>query len=180
MKGSIFNKAILTAAAAAIVAVVYAPGGAVAGADTDSDKAAVMKMESIKQNYLAGVRLEALRTHNEVKETSIGSPSVWLTSVDASRVNMVTNRVDKDASHTVEIAGRSYSVSGDMGAWALKQNPSIRFAKDPMTGNLVDKSNANIYADAAGRVFYFESDSTVKGFVALGERTTAYGYSSPR
>jgi hypothetical protein len=180
MKGCILKRIVLTTLVAGLVATAYSPVDAVAGSAEGAEKAAVMKIETIKQNYIAGVRLEALRTHNEITKTDAGTPAVWLARVDAKEVNMVTNRRDKAAGSTIEIEGRSYNVGGEMGAWALKQNPSIRFARDPMTNNLVDKSGAAIYADASGRVFYFESDSTLKGFLALGERTTAYGYSEPK
>ncbi len=62
----------------------------------------------------------------------------------------------------------------------MRLNPSTRFAKDPLTDRAVDKSCAVIYADASGRVYYFESEAAYSAFMALAEGSTVAGYTPAR
>lgn len=138
--------------------------------------------ETVRQNYLASLRLEALKTKNTIPaniETS-SSTGAWLKRVKANEVNMVTNRYVGKMQNEVKVDGKTYFVSGESYAWTLQQNPSIRFAKDPFTNKIIDKADAVIFVDASGRTLYFESDDAHKNFMALAEKSTAFGYQSPK
>lgn len=139
-------------------------------------------LESVKQNYLASIRLEALKTKNNVPDRSeINSPaSFWLKRARATEINMVTNRMTKELQGKVVMNEKVYYTPGESFALTLQQNPSLRFAKDPLTNKSVDKANAVIYADASGRALYFESDDTYKKFISLAEEESVFGYSKPK
>ncbi|MFQ5736914.1 MAG: hypothetical protein ACE5GY_08645 [Thermodesulfobacteriota bacterium] len=161
--------------AAALVA--FAGGSAFAG----TNDGAIAKLEAAKGSYLASVRLEALQAKSAVPaKIATGPASQWLSRVNASDVNMATNRYEKRTHETVTLAGKTYYVGGASYAMNMKNNPSTRFANDPLTNNRVDKADALIYADASGRVFYFESEKTHGDFIGLASPETVYGYSEPR
>lgn len=140
----------------------------------------VVLLESVRQNYLASLRLEALKTGNIAPDNMMsGSAGNWLKRVNASEVNMVTNRRLKDGQDTVLIKGKAYHTSGESYVWTMQQNPSIRFAKDPFTGKTIDKADAVIFANASGKVLYFESEESYKGFIGLAVQETVFGYTKP-
>ncbi len=175
MKRTVIGKVAIAVGMAALVAGIYLPNTASA--------APVQELESAKQSYLASIRAEAIRTNSEIpSHVNAGTPSDWLTRVDASKVNMVTNRVEEHAQNSVDINGRSYSVASDSYARTLKLNPSLRLATDPITGKKIDKSEAQTFADASGKVFYFANDSSFKSFLALGTQNndTVFGYSEAK
>ncbi len=146
------------------------------------DNRAVLLLESVKQNYLASLRLEALKTGNSVPgRNQINSPSdFWMKRVKAGDVNMVTNRYTRDPQTKVIMGGKIYYTSGESYAGTMQQNPSLRFTKDPVTNKTVDKAEAVIYIDASGRALYFESEDTYEKFVSLAEQETVYGYTPPK
>ena len=142
----------------------------------------IVLLETVRQNYLASLRLEALKTKNTrpAKIETTGSIEAWLKRVKAEEVNMVTNRYVGKTQNEVKVSGKAYFVSGESYVWALQQNPSVRFAKDPFTNKIIDKADATIFVDASGRVLYFESDDAHKSFMALAERDTVFGYTAPK
>ena len=170
----------LMAFTTAAIAPQEALAGTEAGLETgsfDDNYLAEVRMEGIRQSYLAGLRREAIRAGAEMPKTGTdgGTASMWLTMVDASAVNMVTNSVDESAVKSVQIDGMAYNVNGEIGALTMTKNPSTRLARDPLTNKTVDKSTAAIFADASGRVYYFESPSTHKEFMALANAEAVYG-----
>ncbi|MBI5407654.1 MAG: hypothetical protein HZA18_08180 [Nitrospirae bacterium] len=150
--------------------------------NTAGDNHAFLLLESVKQNYLASLRLEALKTGNTVPgRDQINSPAnFWMKRVKAGEVNMVTNHYTKDPQTQVIMGGKIYYTSGESYTWTMQQNPSIRFAKDPVTNKTIDKAEAVIYIDASGRALYFESGDTYERFVGLAEQETVYGYTPPK
>ena len=148
---------------------------------TGIDNRATLLLESVKQNYLASIRLEALRTKNAIPDRAqINSPAgFWMKRVKTDEINMVTNRYTTELQSRVILGGKVYYTLGESYAWTMQQNPSIRFAKDPLTGKTIDKADAIIYIDADGRALYFESEGTYKKFLALAEQETVYGYTEP-
>lgn len=143
---------------------------------------AILILESVRQNYLAHVRLESLRAKSTMPSMNhAGNPAnVWLKRVMPSEVNMVTNRYTQQAQSAVRMDGKVYYTSGEVYVMNLKENPSIRFAKDPISGRTIDKADADIYIDASGRALYFGTDDSFKSFIALAESETAFGYSKPK
>lgn len=165
---------------AAIVSVAALPGRCRAESGITQEEQAVIVVRDIRQNYLASLRKEALRTKNAPSKNVSASPGLWLTRVNSEEVNMATNRYEKKAQEMVELNGKVYYATGEGCAVNMRLNPSIRFAKDPMTGKTVDKSEAITYADASARVFYFATDTAYRSFIALADKETAYGYTAPR
>lgn len=46
----------------------------------------------------------------------------------------------------------------------LEKQPSVRTARDPVTGEDVDKAKAVIVQDASGKVLYFASEATLRRY----------------
>lgn len=138
-------------------------------------------LESVRQNYLANVRLEALKSKSTMPLRShADNPShVWLRRVMPSQVNMVTNMYTQDSQTAVQIDGKLYYTHREPYIINLRENPSIRFANDPVTGRTIDKAEAAVYIDASGRALYFKSDDTFRNFIALAGQDTVYGYTTP-
>lgn len=176
---SIGTRLMAVLVAAAAVGVFGFQGPALAS-DAHTDKEAVVKLESIWQSYCASIRHEAMKTGHELDEAQLqGSASAWLTRVSPEEVNMVTNRVAHGTTESISLNGKSYFISDEGYARTLKTNTTLRFSTDPLTGARVDKATAATFADASGRVFYFESEKTCKDFLSLADEGTVYGYSSP-
>ncbi len=172
MKRRILEKAVMAA-----VFGVFIGGSAIAG----TNQGAIANLEAAKESYLGAVRLEALQAKSAVPEhIATGPASQWLTRVSAAEVNMATNRVEKRAQETVTLGGKTYYTAGAAWSENMRLNPTTRFASDPLTNRAVDKADAVIYADASGRVFYFESEKSYGDFIGLATPETVYGYSEPR
>lgn len=152
--------------------------GARADMDDTASKTAVSKLRSVWEHYRASVRHEALRAGKKPpsKEALKGSVSQWLKKVSPEEVNMVTNKVEKGESKSVMLNGKTYYVSNEGYASTLTRNSTLRFAADPMTGEKIDKSLADTYADAAGKVLYFASEKTYKEFLGLASSEEIHGY----
>ena len=93
---------------------------------------------------------------------------------------MSTNTFAKTAQKEINLDGSKYFASGTGHEANLARNASARFAVDPLTNKKVNKASAATYADASGRVFYFESDESFNGFIALATPQTVYGYSAAK
>ncbi len=156
----------------------YAAGGA----KTADNTQAILILESVRQNYLAHVRLESLRMKNTMPAMSHADnpANVWLKKVMPSEINMVTNRYTNQTQSATQMDGKVYYTSGEPYIMTLKENPSIRFATDPVSGRTIDKAEAEIYIDVSGRALYFSTDESFKNFIALAETGTAFGYSKPK
>lgn len=139
---------------------------------------AIAKLQTIREAHIAKKRLEALKTGNHGGINS-GPASSWITKVNPNEVNMVTNHFESEAQGVIKIDGNSYYGSCEGCAENMKNNPSTRFATDPFTNSVVDKSKASIFADASGRVWYFESENSHKDLIGLVDRETLFGYAKP-
>ncbi len=170
MKTSI--RTFFTAAALSLLIVSSMPAKSPAKAALSTETTqSVLILKSIHQNYLASLRSESVKANGFSSEVRIseGSPSEWLTRVDADDVNIVTNRLATGGQMKVSIEGSDYYVVNKYYASTLKNNLVLRSATDPYTNKRVNKSEAVIYADASGRVFYFESSDSFDGFLALAD-----------
>jgi len=166
MKRKVIEKMVIAATFAVFAAGSFIP--VTASAETGhADRCVVARLKTIEQNYRAHLRAEALRVKKSAAIGEVGPASSWLTRVTPEEVNMVTNRHDGKKQSTLSLNGKSYFCPDNAYAVNLSRNPSTRFAKDPLTDKRVDKSDAVIYADASGRVYYFESEDTYKGFIGL-------------
>ncbi len=167
---------IMIIAVFASIAAFSANAAAETGPVDAANRKALATLQAVKENYAASLRMEAIRSKNPVNGVRVTGPaSLWLKKVNPDQVNMVTNRFYGSRQEAISIGGRDYYISGAY-AFTLRQNPSIRFALDPLTERKVDKSAAMTYADASGRVFYFESEDTFRNFIGLASPGTIYGY----
>lgn len=184
MRKKQIKRLLLAGIMTAFVAGTVMSGNSMAaeGVNSAEGNQAVMILESVRQNYLASVRLEALKSNITlpVKSHADSPANAWLKRVKPSEVNMVTNRYSQSAKNAVKMEGKLYYTSGEAYVANLKQNPSIRFAKDPISGRTIDKAEAAIYIDASGRALYFKTDDSFKNFLALAESGTVYGYTKPK
>lgn len=67
----------------------------------------------------------------------------------------------------VEVEGKTYFGCCELCKGRLARDPSARSAKDPVSGELVDKVNAVIAKRPTGEVVYFESKATYERYRTL-------------
>jgi len=85
--------------------------------------------------------------------------------VDPGIVCMVTDKVMGKPQIPVEVNGKTYYGCCKNCVGKLKGNPSIRAAKDPVSGVVIDKSMAFIMEGPDGDALYFESALTAGKFI---------------
>lgn len=153
----------------------------VSGANAGDNMEAIAKLQSVKESYAASLRLEAIQAKNSPESVRVTGPATqWLKRVSLEEVNMVSNRHIGTKQASISIDGRTYFGAGEGYASTLKENAAVRTAVDPYTNKRIDKASATAYADASGRVFYFESEGSYSDFIGLATPETVYGYSAPR
>ncbi len=165
-------RTILATAAASLFIVTSMPTASTAEVvETSETSASIRVLESIHQSYLASLRSESVKANgfSSKIEISEGQASEWLTRVDAKDVNIVTNRLVTADQMKVSVEGSDYYVINKYYESTLKKNLTLRSATDPYTGKHVNKAEAVIYVDASGRAFYFESNESFDGFLALAD-----------
>ncbi|HZX48887.1 MAG TPA: hypothetical protein VFF47_06705 [Nitrospirota bacterium] len=138
---------------------------------------AIRLLESVRQNYYAYERLVSLKNNYAVNINKNVPAKMWLKKVNASEVNMVTNRFTGEQQNAVIINNKHYFANGKEYAFNLQDNSSLLYSIDPLTNMTIDKADAVTYSDASGRVLYFESDMTFERFLGLANTETLYGYS---
>lgn len=94
-------------------------------------------------------------------------PTGPLAKVDPKTVCMVNEMAMGKDQIPVEVDGKTYYGCCEMCKNTLAKDASKRTAVDPISGNEVDKAKAVIGAQEDGRVFYFESEETLKKLNAL-------------
>lgn len=87
---------------------------------------------------------------------------------DASQVCMVNDQFMGRPQIPVAVEGRTYYGCCAMCEGKLKQQPEARIARDPVTGQEVDKATAVIVQDAQGKVMYFASEDTLRKYTTKG------------
>ncbi len=83
---------------------------------------------------------------------------------DPTQVCMVNNQFMGKPQIPIEVEGRTYYGCCAMCKERLGTDPSSRTARDPVTGETVDKSAAVIIQDATGKVLYFASEDTLRRY----------------
>lgn len=86
---------------------------------------------------------------------------------DSSQVCMVNNQFMGRAQIPVEVEGKTYFGCCEMCKGRLAREPSSRSAKDPVSGEVVDKASAVIAKKPSGEVVYFESKETFERYRTL-------------
>jgi YHS domain-containing protein len=83
---------------------------------------------------------------------------------DPSQVCMVNDQFMGRPQIPIAVEGRTYYGCCAMCKDRLGKEPTTRLARDPVTGEQVDKSLAVIVQDASGKVMYFASEETLQRF----------------
>jgi len=96
-----------------------------------------------------------------------GAQATGLFGVERSEVCVVADRAPGEPTFAVELDGKTYHVCCAKCEARLKEDPSLRYSVDPVTGRAVDKADAFIAVVEDGRAFYFESEKTARIFDAI-------------
>lgn len=83
---------------------------------------------------------------------------------DVSEVCMVNNQFMGRPQIPVEVDGKTYFGCCEMCRGRIANEPEVRTAQDPVTGEPVDKATAIIVQDAAGKLLYFASEDTLRRY----------------
>ncbi len=158
------TKAILTITILA-GALIFSCLGTARSSFMSARTLAVQNLRAIRANYLAAARARAIK-RGPIKAAQ-APPASWLQRVDTGRVCMVTNRLSQVPQTGIPLVGKTYYGACEGCAYNLRLNPSTRFAHDPYTGKRVDKADAAAFADASGRVWYFESAESEARFIRM-------------
>lgn len=89
-----------------------------------------------------------------------------LDRVEPDQVCMVNNRFMGSPQIPVSVGSKTYFGCCEMCKSRLTQDASARTATDPVSGAQVDKADAVIGKDAAGAVYYFETDTNLEQYSA--------------
>lgn len=108
----------------------------------------------------------ALRTFSFAENHQAADSPIAPKSVKASEVCMVNNSFMGRAQIPVQVDGKTYYGCCEGCVEKLKNNLSLRYANDPVTGNEVDKAKAFITVDPEGTALYFESRETAEAYSA--------------
>lgn len=96
-----------------------------------------------------------------------GAQATGLFGVERSEVCVVADRAPGEPTFAVELDGKTYHVCCTKCEARLKEDPSLRYSIDPVTGRAVDKADAFIAVTEDGMAFYFESEKTARIFDAI-------------
>lgn len=107
---------------------------------------------------------EAPATATQTTQASASLPAGWTRVTDVSQVCMVNDQFMGKPQIPVEVEGRTYYGCCAMCKDKLTQQPAARLARDPVTGEDVDKAKAVILQDAAGKVLYFANEDTLRRY----------------
>lgn len=88
-----------------------------------------------------------------------------LTVVETDKVCMVNDRFFNSPQIPVLVDGKTYYGCCAACKKTLNTDKSIRFSKDPVTGELVDKALAVIGSKKDGSVYYFKSKNNLAKYV---------------
>ena len=90
--------------------------------------------------------------------------SLALQRVESAKVCMINDKVFADVQIPVVVEGKTYYGCCEMCETKLKTNKESRFAIDPVSKKKVDKATSVIGATKKGKVYYFESEETLRNF----------------
>jgi YHS domain-containing protein len=91
-------------------------------------------------------------------------PSGLSRVTDVKEVCMVTDQFMGSPQIPVEVEGRTYYGCCAMCKERLNKEPAVRTARDPVSGEEVDKARAVIVQDASGKLLYFASEDTLRQY----------------
>ena len=116
---------------------------------------------------ISGCSSESINTvEDDLTGNVVGDFSNKLTQIEARYVCMVNDDSYLSEQILVQVEGKDY-YGCCMGCKArLNNDPSIRLAVDPISGNTVDKAIAVIGTNPSRDVYYFESLENLQSFVS--------------
>lgn len=83
---------------------------------------------------------------------------------DPSLVCMVNDTYMGRAQIRVEVAGKTYFGCCPNCETRLKNEPAVRAAIDPVSGEVVDKASAVLAQDASGAMLYFANEQNLRDY----------------
>jgi YHS domain-containing protein len=101
---------------------------------------------------------------SEADQAPAALPAGMTRIADASQVCMVNDQFMGRAQIPVVVDGRTYYGCCAQCKDKLANQSAARLARDPVTGEFVDKAQAVIVQDASGKVLYFASEATLRRF----------------
>lgn len=99
---------------------------------------------------------------------TVAAAGAPLQRVEPQKVCMVNDTVFQKDQIPVQVDGRTYYGCCEMCKGRLGTDAAIRSAKDPVTGQTVDKAKAVIGATPDGKVLYFENEKTFGSYGQSG------------
>jgi YHS domain-containing protein len=96
--------------------------------------------------------------------TAAALPAGMSRVADSSQVCMVNDQFMGKPQSPTEVEGRTYYGCCAMCKEKLEKQREMRVARDPVTGEEVDKAKAVIVQDARGKVLYFASEDTLRKY----------------
>ena len=88
----------------------------------------------------------------------------YLSPVEGKYICMVNNKRFDKVQIPTEVNGKTYYGCCSMCKAKLEQSQELREAKDPVSGNIVDKASAVIATGPDGLAYYFENEENMKKF----------------
>lgn len=98
------------------------------------------------------------------ERTQLALPAGLTRVTDTSQVCMINDQFMGRAQIPVVVEGRTYYGCCPACKEKLEKQPESRMAIDPATGEQVDKARAVIVQNSAGKVMYFASEETLRGY----------------
>lgn len=77
---------------------------------------------------------------------------------------MINDRYFNEKQIPVEVNGKTYYSCCEICETTLKSDPNSRIARDPISGNNVDKALSVKGAIASGKIYYFENRENLEKF----------------
>ena len=113
----------------------------------------------------AGDKAEPATTRSLLTDAAANAAAPALTRVaDVDKVCMVNDQYLGKSQIPVVVAGKTYFGCCPMCKEKLENSATARTAIDPVSGKSVDKASAIIARNGQGRVFYFESEGTLRQY----------------
>ena len=127
----------------------------------------ILKSSFLKISALIGVIAVAavvlvLQSYSDAGTSAKGQAEVK--HVETSQVCMVNDTFMNKTQIPVMVEGKTYYGCCEGCVGRLKGDRAVRFSKDPVTGQEVDKAAAYIATQPDGTVLYFESMETAKKY----------------
>ncbi len=126
-----------------------------------------MRKHLVRHSFTALLALTAALSITVLSHAeNSGAKSAPPATISPDMVCMVNDTVMDRKQIPVKVDGRTYYGCCNGCVAAIKNDPSVRFAKDPVTGRKVDKSKAVIISGPRGTALYFESMKTAEKYLA--------------